>query len=207
MNQTLSLVVLSIALAASAHAQSIPSGVTESTDPAKAAAVEKAARELKARQEQDARSGKPKTSASIVRGKTDRGLAYLSGGVTVGDRVSMHAERAGYSLWVATVAKGSGAYLVDAQLRIVDLKSKAVVLERTMDGPWFFVTLPVGRYEVSATLKTDGSDKAQTLAARVNIAAMGQRQAVLRFVSTAEVSPEMQSPFKGNPFGKPPAAK
>jgi hypothetical protein len=119
----------------------------------------------------------------------------------------MHAERAGYSLWVATVAKGSGAYLADAQLRIVNLKSKAAVLERTMDGPWFFVELPVGSYEVSATLKTDGSDKAQTLTARVNIPAKGQRQAVLRFVSTAEVALEMQSPFKGNPFGNPTAAK
>jgi hypothetical protein len=192
---------------ATAHAQGTPSGVTESTDPAKAAAVEKAARELKARQEQDAKSGKPRTSASIVRGKTDSGLAYLSGGITVGDRVSMHAERTGYSLWVATVAKGSGAYLSDAQLRIVSLKGKTVVLERTMDGPWFFVALPAGSYEVSATLKTDGSDKAQTLTSRVNVPAKGQRQAVLRFVSTAEVSPEMQSPFKGNPFGNPPSKK
>lgn len=207
MYKNLSLVALSIALAATAHAQGTQSGVTESTDPARAAAVEKAARELKARQEQDVKSGKPKTSASIVRGKTDSGLAYLSGGVTVADRVTMHGERAGYSLWVATVAKGSGAYLVDAQLRIVSLKSKAVVLERTMDGPWFFLALPVGSYEVSATLKTDSSDKAQTLTAHVNIPAKGQRQAVLRFVSTAEVSREMQSPFKGNPFEKPPSVK
>jgi hypothetical protein len=69
------------------------------------------------------------------------------------------------------------------------------------------VALPVGSYDVSATLKTDGSDKAQTLTARVNIPAKGQRQAVLRFVSTAEVSPEMQSPFKGNPFANPTATK
>lgn len=207
MYKILSLVVLSIALAASAHSQSTQGGVTESTDPAKAATVEKAARELKARQERDAKSGKPITSASIVRGTTDGALAYLSGGVTVGDRVTMHSERAGYSLWVATVAKGSGAYLVDALLRIVSLKSKAVVLERTMDGPWFFVALPVGGYDVSATLTTDGSDKAQTLTARVNIPANGQRQAVLRFVSTAEVSPEMQSPFNGNPFDNPPSGK
>ena len=48
---------------------------------------------------------------------TSSGLSFLSGGITVGDRVSMHAERDRYTLWVATVAKPSGAYLTEADLR------------------------------------------------------------------------------------------
>jgi hypothetical protein len=188
-------------LAVGAHAQGTKDGVTESTDPARAAAVEQAAKDLKARLEQEANSGKQTSSAFIVRGRTDGGLAYLSGGTTVSDRTAMHAERASYSLWVATVAKGSGAYLSDARLRIVELKGKDVVVERTMDGPWFFVALPAGRYEITATVPPDGPDAAQTLTTRVNIGQSGQRQAVLRFVSSATVSPEMESPFKGNPFG------
>jgi hypothetical protein len=135
-----------------------------------------------------------------VRAQTPAGHALLSGGITAGDRASMSAERQQYSLWVATVAKPSGAYLADAALRITDLKTKAVVLERKMEGPWLLVALPPGRYEVSASLREAGEDQPQQLVTRVNVAAKGQRQAVLRFVSKATVDPAMQSPGS-NPFG------
>jgi hypothetical protein len=207
MNRYPATLIVSIGLAVGAHAQGTKEGVTESTDPARAAAVEQAAKDLKARLEQEAKSGKQTSSAFVVRGRTESGLAYLSGGTTVSDRTTMYAERASYSLWVATVAKGSGAYLSDARLRIVDLKGKDVVVERTMDGPWFFVALPAGRYEITATVPPDGPDAAQTLTERVSIGRSGQRQAVLRFVSSATVSPEMESPFKGNPFARPPPAQ
>lgn len=192
-----SLALVAHAQKAAAPAASI--GVQMSTDPAKAAAVEKEAREMKARA-----GNQPKV---VFRGKTDSGLAIYSGGNTVGDRVSMHAERANYSLWVATLAKPSGAYLADAKVRIVDVADKSVALERTMEGPWLMAALPAGKYEVSATFKADGASKDQTLTNRVTVAKKGQRQVVLRFDSPATVAPEMDSPFKGNPFGVPPVKK
>jgi hypothetical protein len=67
--------------------------------------------------------------------------------------------------------------------------------------------LPAGKYEVSAIFKADGASRDQTLSNRVTVAKIGQRQVVLRFDSPAEVSPEMSSPFKGNPFGAPPVKK
>jgi len=207
MSKYQAILLVSIGLAMGAHAQGSDGDVTESTDPARAAAVEKAAREIKDRMALDAKSGQAQTSAFVVRGQTEGGLAYLSGGITIEDRTTMYAERARYSLWVATVAIGSGAYLSDAQLRIVNLNGKKLVLEQTMDGPWFFAALPAGRYEITATVPPDGPDAAQTLTTRVDIAPSGQRQAVLRFASSANVSTEMESPFKGNPFGQPPAAK
>ncbi|HJV96936.1 MAG TPA: hypothetical protein VJ608_12900 [Albitalea sp.] len=206
-NKLAVIIVVSIGLTIGANAQSTDAGVTESTDPAKAAAIEQAARDMKARLDAEAKSGTPKSSAFVVRGQTEGGLAYLSGGISTEDRTTMYAERGHYSLWVATVAKGSGAYLSDAQLRIVDLKGKVVVLERTMDGPWFFLALPAGRYEITATVPADSADAAQTLTTRVDIARSGQRQAVLRFVSSATVGQEMEGPLKGNPFGSPPLAK
>jgi hypothetical protein len=204
MNKRHTLLLGLMALAMGAHAQGI---VNESTDPAKAAAIEQRAREIKARQEREAQSGKPQTSAFVVRGKTADGLAFLSGGITVKDRTTMYAERDRYRLWVATVAKVSGAYLSDAQLRIVNLDGKRVVLERTMDGPWFLIDLPKGRYEITATSRPEGADAAQTETTRVSIPAAGLRQAVFRFASSAQVSPEMESPFKGNPFGQPPGGQ
>ena len=206
MNKRMALLLLSIGLATGAQAQGTGAPVSVSTDPAKAAAVEQAVGDIKDRKAKDAMAGVTPSSASVVHGQTDGGLAYLSGGVTVGHRVSMHAERAAYSLWVATVAKPSGAYMSDAQLRIVNLKDKTTVLERKMDGPWFMLALPAGRYQVSATLKPDEAGAPQTVSTRVDVAAKGQRQTVLRFDSSAKVDPDRESPLKGNPFSAPQAS-
>jgi hypothetical protein len=203
MTHCLPILVATIALAANARAETDPGGINTSTDPAKVAAIEKAAREIKARSAQDSNAGRPGSSATVVHGKTDDGLAYLSGGISVSDRVAMHAARAHYGLWVATVARPSGAYLSDARLRIVARNDEKTVLDRTMDGPWFMIALPAGSYDVSATFTADGSSKPQTLTKRVEVPQKGLRQAVLRFESKAEVAPEMQSPFNGNPFDKP----
>jgi len=202
MKRMLIAIALFGSLAFAAHAQQAPtaaSGVQTSTDPARAAAIEKEAREMKGRAGNQTKV--------FFRGKTDAGLAILSGGNTVGDRVTMHAERSSYSLWVATVAKPSGAYLADAKLRIVNLGDRSVALERTMEGPWLMAALPVGKYEVSATFRADGASKDQTLSNRVTVAKTGQRQVVLRFDSPATVGSDMDSPFKGNPFGAGPLKK
>lgn len=202
MKRGLIAIALFGSLAFASHAQQAPSAASSvrmSTDAARAAAIEKEAREMKARA-----GSQPKV---FFRGKTDAGLAILSGGNTVGDRVTMHADRGTYSLWVATVAKPSGAYLADVKLRIVNLGDKSVALERTMEGPWLPAALPAGKYDVSATLKADGASKEHTLTNRVTVVKTGQRQVVLRFDSPAKVGPEMDSPFKGNPFGAPPVKK
>jgi len=181
------------------HAQAGNEAVKGSTGPAKATAIEQRAADLKARP--------PQAEAGIVRTKTAGGLDLLAGGITIGDRVTMRAESAGYSLWVATVAKPSGAYLADVDLRIVQSKGKASILERKMEGPWLFIALPEGSYEVSATFRADGADKPQKITTRVTVPKTGQRQAVLRFDSNDNVSPEMQNPVKGNPSGGPASAK
>jgi hypothetical protein len=202
MNKHATILSLSFcaALATGAHAQGTtpsPQGVaTESTDPARAAAVERAASGIQERAARDPQAGKP----ALARLKTATGLPYLSGGISVEDRATMRAERSEYSLWVATVAKPSGAYLAGARLRVVDLKSKTAVLEREMDGPWLMVSLPPGQYQVEAQFKPAGADKFQTLSEQVSIAPSGLRQALLRFDSKALVSPDMHS-TDGNAFG------
>jgi hypothetical protein len=184
-----------IGLAMGAQAQTGSGGVVESTDPARAAAIERAAAALKARPAQPA--------VGLVRAKTSGGQDLLSGGNTGDDRAAMYAERERYSLWVSAVAKPSGAYLADTELRIVDAKKGTPVLERKMEGPWLFVALPEGRYDVSGSFLADGADKAQTLTSRVNVPGKGQRQVVLRFDSNATVDPDTQGQVKGNPFAGP----
>ena len=186
---------LVLATALAAHAQNgTGSGIKESTDPARAAAIEKLAAELQARP--------PQPPVGLVRAKAAGGYSILSGGFTATERATMTAERQQYGLWIATVAKPSGAYLSDVDLRILDLKTKSVVLDRRMDGPWLMIALPPGHYEVSASLSEAAAEEPQKLSARVTVSAKGQRQAVLRFTSKATVDPEMQDPAS-NPFGAP----
>jgi len=178
--------------------------VIETTDPARAAAVLKQARAIGDRNADVAKFGGPPPSAVLVRAKTGDGTAFLSGGVTVDDRKTMHAERADYSLWVATVARRSGAYLSDVRLRITRAGDKQPALERTMDGPWLLAALPPGRYDIVATMPAEGADPEQTLKMQVQLAKGGQRQAVLRFDSSSQLSPDGSDPFEGNPFGADP---
>jgi hypothetical protein len=202
MNRRLSILVLSLALALGVRAQSNgEKAIRTSTDPATAAAVLRAADKMQARA-----IFAPQTPTLPVRGSTEAGVTFLSGGVTADDRTSMYVERGRYNLWVTTVAKPSGAYLTDARLRVVDVNTNKAVLERTMDGPWLFARLPAGKYDVSALWREEGAANDQKLATRVLIARVGQRQVVLRFESAAQVGAEHADAFKGNPFATPPAA-
>ena len=141
------------------------------------------------------------TAGALERGQSQGGISYVSGGIGLEEQAVLHAERSRYSLWVATVAKGSGAYLSDARLRVTNLDGNRVVLEVTVDGPWVFAALPPGRYEVSATLRAESADAAETITRIVRIQLGDPRQAVLRFASSADVAPEGEHPFNGNPFG------
>lgn len=86
---------------------------------------------------------------ALERGRTGDERPYVSGGIGQDEANVLQAERAGYSLWVTTAAKGSGAYLSDVQLTIVDARQR-VVFDRALDGPWLMVDLAAGRYTVRA---------------------------------------------------------
>lgn len=177
-------------------------GVSESTDPARVAAVERAAEALKAR----ALFGRE--VAVPVRGYGLEGHAFVAGGITIDDRKELHAERGRYSLWVATVAKPSGAYLSDVNLRIVERGGKGrLMFERGIEGPWLMVALPPGRYDVTGIYRAEAGAAEQVLSQTVSVAARGQpRQVVLRFGTPDQVADEMERPFGGNPFGADPSA-
>lgn len=65
----ISLILLMSLVTAGAYAQGTAGGVTESTDPAKAAAVEKHAQELQARQSEEATSKPAATHKSTAKAK------------------------------------------------------------------------------------------------------------------------------------------
>ena len=198
--------VASAASAAAAPASSASAPrIQETVGSTRANAVLQRARAIGDRNASVARAGGPPPSVELLRAKTDDGYAYLSGGVTVSDRRTMREERNDYTLWVATVAKPSGAFLSDAQLSISKAGAKQPLFERIMDGPWLMLALPPGRYEVKAVLPGEGAQPDRVAREVVNIGKQGLRQAVLRFASTVEVAPDGQDPEDAKMFiPKPP---
>lgn len=99
---------------------------------------------------------------ALVEGRTAQGRPYVSGGVALGERDALDRQRAGHSLWVATAAKRSGAYLADVRVRIRD-SAGATVLDTRLDGPWLLVTLGLGRYQVEASFGGHTQEKTTTI--------------------------------------------
>lgn len=75
----------------------------------------------------------------------------------------MQDQRRQYSFLLTTAIKRSGAYLSGVRVRIVDAGNRKSVLEHTLDGPWPFITLPPGRYEVEARYRESEGSPEQTI--------------------------------------------
>lgn len=93
------------------------------------------------------------TAPAVQRGTSAAGVAYASGGIGQDEQQDLHARRRDYSFWLTTAVRRSGAHLAGVQVRIREADSGRLLLEHRMDGPWLFAHLPVGRYEVEATLQ------------------------------------------------------
>jgi hypothetical protein len=133
-------------------------------------------------------------AAAVKAGKTAQGLAYATGGVSHSELVELHGTRDNYSLWVTTAAMKSGAYLADVRIVVRDLARRTVVFDDQLEGPWLFVNLPLGRYEVEASLHGE-SHKRQT-----TIHAGDHHQVMIYFDTRDEVAPEYERPFANNPY-------
>lgn len=122
-------------------------------------------------------------SMGMSSGNTVRGGAFVSGGIGESEILALDAQRDRFSLWVITAAKLSGAYLADVRIRITDAK-KALVLEQKIEGPWLLVDLPLGRFEVEASLGDQSLKRATT------IHAGDHHQMVFYFDVAADVLPK-----------------
>jgi hypothetical protein len=85
---------------------------------------------------------------SIEKG-TMNNLNYETGGVGLEERAAMQKSMQAYNLRL-TFANTKGAYLSDVPVQIKTPEGK-VVLNKASNGPWFWVNLPAGQYEVVAS--------------------------------------------------------
>lgn len=124
---------------------------------------------------------------------SDGAIAYVTGAVSSEELQALAGEKGNYSVWITTAAQGSGAFLSDAQVRIIDPR-KNVVLDEKVIGPWLFVDLPAGLYQVEAMF--EGQVQHRSL----RVGAKRPQQVIMYFDTQAALSPDWRSPFAQSPY-------
>jgi len=99
--------------------------------------------------------------AGVMKGTKDN-VAFMTGGVSKGERSEMEAGSGKYNLKVV-LATEEGSYLARLPVWIQDAQGNQV-LEVETNGPWLYAKLPDGRYTVKSM--HGGVEKMRTL--RVN---------------------------------------
>jgi hypothetical protein len=103
--------------------------------------------------------------------QSDQGIRYVSGGIGLSERDELRALSDQFNLQLMFAMHGSGNYLADVQVRILDARG-APVLNATSQGPYFMAQLPPGSYTVEADMF--GQTQRQTVR-------VGPRQSRLNF--------------------------
>jgi hypothetical protein len=78
------------------------------------------------------------------------GVSYVSGGVGTDSIDRLNALAGDFNVKLVFALK-SGEYVSDVRVVIADAAGKTL-LDTTSEGPWFLIRLPVGNYQVAATL-------------------------------------------------------
>jgi hypothetical protein len=92
--------------------------------------------------------------------KSQGSITYVSGGVGDDQMAAMKALAPGFNLSLTFASAKTGEYLANSLVTIEDANGQ-VVLRDIADGPLFYVSLPPGRYTITA--ETDGSSQVRTV--------------------------------------------
>jgi hypothetical protein len=84
---------------------------------------------------------------------SEKGIAFLSGGVGERERGIFKEMGKGYSLKLI-FSNRKGEYLSDVIIKVFDQKDKNI-LTTGSNGPWLFIDLPSGIYHLEASSKAD----------------------------------------------------
>jgi hypothetical protein len=87
----------------------------------------------------------------ILMAASDQGFRYMTGGVGLEEREIIESWGADYNLKLS-FAELSGDYLSDVRVTMQDQNGKNVI-NMTTNGPWLYVKLPPGTYDVEASFE------------------------------------------------------
>ncbi|AJZ56599.1 hypothetical protein OI25_7129 [Paraburkholderia fungorum] len=85
---------------------------------------------------------------SLPQPASQNGISYITGGVGEDEVQAFRAAAPGYNLRM-TFASKTGSYLSDIDVTITSGAGRSVLSVRT-EGPFLFVRLPAGRYQIGA---------------------------------------------------------
>lgn len=137
---------------------------------------------------------------AIERGTTKTGISFVSGGVDQSELTALNEEKKNFSFWLTTATKGSGAYLASVRVRIINASTRIAVLEHTMDGPWLFAKLPLGRYDVEASYTEAIGQPTQIVKKSTTIHQGDHHQMMMYFDTKDTVEKDGESLFKDSPY-------
>ncbi len=101
---------------------------------------------------------------TVLQPRTQGSVAYVSGGIGSQEQKALHEVEGNYNLKLLFARQGSGEYLTDVQVRIVNAKD-ATMLDATTEGPFMLVKLPAGAYTVTASYEGASQKKSATVPA------------------------------------------
>lgn len=88
---------------------------------------------------------------SLPQPASQNGISYITGGVGEDEAGAFRAAAPGYNLRM-TFASKTGSYLSDVDVAISSVTGQPVLAVRT-EGPFLFVRLPAGRYQIVARIR------------------------------------------------------
>lgn len=86
---------------------------------------------------------------SLINPQTQGEVTFVSGGMGVDEQNTLRAMRTDYNLSVLFSVQGTGKYVSDVKVSIVNSDGN-ILLESVSDGPMFLADLKPGRYSVIA---------------------------------------------------------
>jgi hypothetical protein len=87
--------------------------------------------------------------SGVIRETSDRGVAYMMGGIGIGEREVMESWGQDYNLKLSFTEQ-SGVYLADVGVVVEDRNGNELI-NMTTNGPWLYLRLPSGSYTVEST--------------------------------------------------------
>lgn len=76
------------------------------------------------------------------------GIGFVSGGLGEEERTALRGMAADYNMQLMFALAGSGEYLADVTVKLVDAYGDTV-LDAVSDGPLFYARVPPGRYRIT----------------------------------------------------------
>lgn len=101
-------------------------------------------------------------------------VSFITGGVGFQEREMLQEVENQFNLHLLFAERGSGSFIADVQVRIVDPRGQTV-LEAVTKGPKLLVQLPAGRYRVESSY--EGASQSRS----VTVPASGRTSMVFHF--------------------------